>query len=280
MLNRTLCVVAILCGCAAAVLWMTPSSQAGIFDCLFGCCHRCAAPVAVAPACGTCATQTCGYMPSVVYRAMYQPAVVPVYQPVAGCSTCSGYTSYYAATTYRPAYPWTYQARLVPYATYQPVYTAMPVVAYSPCTTCGTCSSCGSCSTGGCNTCATSSPCESCSSCGSGSCGAATYVTPTATPSCPSCAASTTVSPAPYSGSSEAAPRTFQSERPATGGPELKPTPQPDAKYNSMPVPLLPDPQDRTASRSMGASAQVRLVASPVQASPAHDSDGWQAARN
>ena len=41
-------------------------------------------------ACGSCVPQTCNYMPSVVYRALYQPAVVTAYQPVVGCNACSG----------------------------------------------------------------------------------------------------------------------------------------------------------------------------------------------
>ena len=88
--------------------------------------------------CGTCVSQSCGYMPSVVYRGAYQPAVVTAYQPVVGTY----------AVAYRPAYPWAYQGRLVPYASYMPVYAPAPVVAYSPCTSCSACTGCSSC--GGC----------------------------------------------------------------------------------------------------------------------------------
>ena len=89
-------------------------------------------------------------MPTAVYRALYQPAVAtayqPVYQPAAPCTTCASY----GVTTYRPAFGWTYQARLVPYTTYRPVYTAAPVVAYSGCSSCASyspCTSCGACGT-------------------------------------------------------------------------------------------------------------------------------------
>jgi hypothetical protein len=276
MLKPRIRVLTIVCGFAVAVLLMPVSSDAGIFSCLFGpapCAAPVYAPVVTAPACGTCVPQTCQYMPAmptVVYRALYQPAVVtayqPVYQPAAPCNTCTSY----AVTAYRPAFPWAYQGRLVPYTTYRPVYAATPVVAYM-----------------GCNSCASYSPCDSGSSCSNGGCGTVTYGAPTS--GCASCAASATIlTPAPSTGVSEAAPamgatpqKTFQDqvEKPATNT-NLKPIPQPDTRLNSMPAPQLPDPKDRTATRSGYSSARVALVASPIQASPAQDNDGWQPARD
>ena len=215
-------------------------------------------------------------MPTVVYRALYQPAVVTAYQPVIGCNTCSGY----AVAAYRPAYPWAYQGRLVPYATYMPVYTAAPVAAYASCNSCASYSPCTSCNS-----------CASCSSCGGG--GTVTYGAPA--PACASCTAPpvtappTIVTPAPNAGyqaappaaypQGAAPPRTFQerTEMPATE-PEIKPIPQTDTHLNSMPAPLLPDPRDRTAAQPAYPSARVAMVASPIQVAPLQDSDGWQAA--
>jgi hypothetical protein len=285
MLNRTVRILTITCGVAVAVLSLPALSEAGIFDCWHGCAKPTyaaapvvAAPVVAAPGCSTCATQTCGYMPTVVYRALYQPAVVtayqpvyqpvyqtayqPVYQPAAPCNTCTSY----AVTTYRPPFAWAYQGSLVPYTTYRPVYAAMPVVAYS-----------------GCNSCASYTPAPACSSCASGGCGTVTYQAPAAT-GCSSCAAGATIlTPSPAAETppavNAAPPQTFknEAEKPAIG-PEATPTPIPDAHFNSMPSPLLPDPKDRTASRSNYST--VRLVASPVQAEPARDNDGWQPARD
>ncbi len=273
MLNRRIRVLTIACGFAIAVLSMPVSSDAGILSCLFGpapCAAPVYAPAMAAPACGTCVPQTCGYMPTVVYRALYQPAVVTayrpvVYQPAAPCNTCTGY----AVTTYRPAFPWASQGRLVPYTTYRPVYAATPVVAYM-----------------GCNSCASYSPCDSCSPCGGGY-GTVTYGAPTS--GCASCAApATVVAPAPSTGGGEAAPamgtappKTFQEkvEKPATE-PDLKPIPQTDTRLNSMPAPVLPDPRDRTAARLVRTPARVELIASSVQASPSQDNDGWQPARD
>ncbi len=126
-----------------------------------------------APACGSCVPQTCQYMPGVVYRALYPPAVV-AYRPVAACNTCVGYGT---VTTYRP-FLGTYETRLVPYTTYyRPVYAPAVAYAYSPCTGCGSCAA-------GCSSC---SSCNGCSSCAGGACGAATYETPA--PGCSSCGA-------------------------------------------------------------------------------------------
>lgn len=263
MLGPKCRVVTIVCGVAIAMLSMPALSEAG----LFGCWNGCAAPT-YAVAAPACATRTCGYMPTVVYRALYQPAVVrayrpvyqPVYQPAAPCNTCTSY----AVTTYRPPFAWAYQGRLVPYTTYRPVYRARPVVAYS-----------------GCNWCAAYSSCSSCSPC-VGSCGAVTYETPAS--SCSSCAAPATfVTPAPGAApaTNAAPPQTFQKEaQKPVADPESQLTPSPDTRFNSMPSPLLPDPKDRTALRTGYSTARVALVALPVQAAPVQDNGGWQPARD
>jgi hypothetical protein len=266
MLNSRIHVVTIACGVAAALLLTPALSVADMFGC-----QSCAAPVAVAPTYVGYAPQTYSYMPSVVYRAMYQPAVVTAYQPVYQPAAYNTYASY-GVTTYRPLFGgWTYQARMVPYTTYQPVYTAAPVVAYS-----------------GCSSCASYSSCDSCSPCGGGSCGAATCGSPGS--SCASCAAPpTVVTPSPDSGSNMAPPvaapgpqRTFEEKKVETPSTEtqLKPIPQTDTRLNSMPAPLLPDPRDRTAARMAYPMARAVLVASPIQTRPAQANDGWQPARN
>jgi len=235
MLSSTVRVLTIACAGAAAVLSTPAWSAAGIFGC-----DHCAAPVVAAPACATCAPPTVSYMPTSIYRALYAPAACTTcYQPVAPCSTCASY----AVTTYRPWYGgWTtYSARLVPYTTnqpiysaYQPVYAAMPVVAYPGCSSCASCSpysGCNSCaryspcagyspcvgysSCSSCSPCATCSACEGCSSC-SGGCGTVTYGAPAS--GCQSCAAPTTVvTPAPVT--VMPAPNTGSTVAPSTPGP-------------------------------------------------------------
>jgi hypothetical protein len=272
MLNSTMRVLTIACIFVVAVLAAPAISTAGIFGC-----HSCAAPAVAAPACATCAPPTVSYMPTVVYRALYQPAVATNYQPVAPCNSCAQPVASYGAyttayTTYRPVFGgWAYRPSLVPYtAYYRPsYYAAMPMVTYAGCSSCASYTPCNSCS-----------PCAG-GSCASGGCGTVSYETPAS--GCASCAASTTViTSAPSNGSSQSPPRTFQEERtqrPAADV-DLKPIPRAETQFNSMPAPLLPDPKDRTASRSDYSSSRVRFVASPVQASTAQDNDGWQPARD
>jgi hypothetical protein len=284
MLNPTVRVLTI--ACAVAAMLAMPAGNAAAF---FGWCHHtpaptyAAAPVAVAPVCNTCPTQTCGYAPTVV------TAYQPVYQPVAPCSSCASY----AVTTYRPPFAWAYQGSLVPYTTYRPVYAAyrpvyaaMPVVAYSgssSCTACSPCTSCSSCG-GGYSTATYEAPASGCSSCAASAAVVAPQSYVESNPPCVVPAAVAT--PVPYGGSQEAPPAagaappsTFKSDKP-TAAPEQKPTSQIDAHPNSAPAPQLPDPQNRTASRSDYSSVRVALVASPVQAAPPQDYDGWQPARD
>lgn len=137
----------VLCVAAIVLLALPAESRAGqIWDCLFGCeppsqstYAPAYVPAYVAPCATSCAPQTCQYMPTVVYRALYQPVAY---------NTWAGST----VTTYRP-FLGTYQTRLVPYATYRPIY--VPAISYqsyySPCVSCGPvgcgvpASSCSSC---------------------------------------------------------------------------------------------------------------------------------------
>ena len=250
-MKPTFRVLAVACVVALAVAMMPAVSMAQG-------CASCAAPVAVAPTYTSYYAPT-SYMPGVVYRAMYSPTVTTAYMPVAQPAVAYAPVTSYAVSTYRPLFSWNYRTRLVPYTTYQPVYTAAPVVA-SPV----------------CSTCVGYSPCNSCvgyDSCSSGACGTVSYVAPAS--GCSSCtAAPTTVTPAPQEA---APPKTFQEnvQKPEVQPePELKPIPQTETHLNSMPAPLLPDLRDRTASRNVYPSIQVSYT------SPAASDDGWQPARD
>jgi hypothetical protein len=211
------------------------------------------------------------YMPSVVYRALYQPAVTTAYRPVIGYNAYSGY----AVTTYRPLFRWNYPARLVPYTTYQPVYSAaVPVVSYMGYNSYPSYGACDSCS-----------PCGG-SPCSSGSCGAVTYGAPAS--SCSSCAPAATATSAPYTGNGEIAPslnsapqKTFEEKtQKPVAEPDLKPIPQTDGRLNSMPTPSLPDPSNRTAARSEYTTRRVQLTSAAIKASPVLDNNGWQPAKD
>jgi hypothetical protein len=224
-------------------------------------------------------------MPTVVYRALYQPA--------AGCSTCAGgyaapyaasyaapYTASYAVTTYRP-FLGTYQTRLVPYTTYRPLYTpavSYGYVGYSPCTSCAPYAGCSSCS-GGCGTVMYGAPVSGCSSCSSGGCGAVMYGAPAS--GCSSCGVPAASAAAPEA-APQATPPTFQKEvgKPANGS-DLKPIPQQgEVQPNSLPAPAapaLPDPNNRRVASA--ASGQVRPAAWNAPAAAADDDDGWRPAR-
>jgi hypothetical protein len=241
MSNHKIQILTIACAVTVALLAMPAVSMAQ--------CYSCAAPVAVAaPACNTCVAPTFAYMPTPIYRTLYRP--VAVYQPAVGCNTCTSYA--YAA--YRPVFPWTYHGRLVPYTTYQPVYSAVPVAAYSGCSPCAAYSSCSSCSPcGGCGV--TTSGCSSCT---------APATTVTAEPS------TTTVPQTPL--------KTF-SDKPVAE-PEIKPVPQNDQNMKQMSAPALPDPRDRTTTRTVYTSARVAMVSSPAAVSAPADNDGWMPARD
>ncbi len=256
MLRSTMRMIAIACGCAV-VLGMPSWSLA---DC--GCNGASPAPYvatyAPAPVYAAPVPQTT-YMPSVVYRAMYQPAPVAVYQPVTS----------YSVTTYRPFFGgWTTQSRTVPYAVYRPVYTAAPVVTYMGYNACSTCNTCTSgC---GCGTVTYGAPASGCSSCAATAAPATTSVAPYTNGNGE---AATSAPPAPQ--------KTFQEkvEKPATA-PDLKPIPQTDVHQNSMPAPALPDPKDRTVARPIYSASRIDLISTSAASTVSEDNDGWQPARD
>ena len=256
MLQSTMRILTIVC-CVAVL-----SALASV--CAAQGCSSCAAAPGVAPAYTTYMAPSYttymapnyAYMPTPVYQATYRPAYVAAYAPA--------YQSY-AVTTYRPLFGG-WSTRMVPYTTYQPVYTPVASVAYYGCATCPTytsgCNSCGSCS----------------------SYGTVNYAAPTS--GCASCAAGastpTVVSPAPASNNGQAVPpKTFEEKaQKPVAEPDVKPIPQTETKFNSMPSPLLPDPRDRTVSSTTRVPVRVALTASSSQAAPVQDNDGWQPARD
>lgn len=255
------------CLAAMALLAFPAESRAGrVWDCLFGnappsqttyeptfapvyaapvyaapSCEPCSTPCV--PSCSPCVQQSCGYMPSVVYSALYRPA---------------GWNAYAAptVTTYRP-FLGTYQTRLVPYTTYRPIY--VPAVTYqscyapsystyySPCY--NSCNPCVSCDSGACGT--SSSSCSSC--------GVAPQSAPPAAP--------------------QFAPQTYERkvEKPAENS--LQPIPQqPDAQLNSAPAPALPDPNDRRAVRpAVRQAARVQPAGYALPAPADRNDGGWHA---
>jgi hypothetical protein len=279
-------------------------------------CSSCGSCGSCAP-CGSCAS--CQYMPGVVYRALYRPAVVAAYQPLPACNTCGGGSgscyapcaaSYapcascaaaYPVTTYRPLLG-TYETRLVPYTTYRPVYT--PVVSYgcvgySPCASCSPCGGygpavgCSSCAAGG------------CSSCAGGGCGAAMYGAPQ--PGCASCGLPPASPPVVYSlapvasppvsygsapagsppvlystppGPGASTPKTFQNEtEKPPAGSDLKPIPDGGVRPNSLPAPALPDPNNGRVARAAPVRPLVRVQPAALAVPAGAEDDGWRPAR-
>lgn len=144
MLRRFVPGLLLACTVVTVVLAMpAQSGAAGFFECLFGpsapscttyappfspeyaapaavpaCAPPCAPTCAPACApCGSCAPQTCQYMPGVVYRALYAPTAVAACRPVCGacgggCATCAvPVRAAYPVTSYRPLLG-TYETRL------------------------------------------------------------------------------------------------------------------------------------------------------------------------
>ncbi len=306
MLQRTLQPLTLACGVVLAVLATATESRAGcrLIDCLFGTAPAAPsattyappyvpAPVYAAPACQPCATvvpscspcstpcaQSCEYMPAVApvvaYRPYYaySPVVTTAYQPV---------VESYAVTRYRP-FLGTYETRLVPYTTYRPYYA--PGIAYaayySPVPSCGSCG-CGSCGYSPCGSCGCGS-CgySSCGSCGLDGCGSAVYGAPSGCSSCNVASSSNVVAPAMDGGSNASPTPTFErkANKPVPDTDKLEPIPANDRKSSSLPSPVLPDPNARTASRQLSSSARVQFVGQPVKPAPADDDDGgWHAPR-
>jgi len=217
------------------------------------CCEP-SCPPAIDTACAPCVPQTY-YMPTVVYRALY-PATWTTYRPWRSWRVVSGYP----ATTYRP-FQGTYETRLVPYSTYRAVFvpqatyylSPVPCVSYPPCT----------------DGVLYGAPASGCASCSS------------AAPATASAPPSATESPA----ASQTPPKTFrqESEKPAVEGPDLKPIPQTEHQLNSSPVPLLPDPNNRTAAmplRKIESRGQEQgRILRTVSYLPQSDDEGWRPAR-
>ncbi len=119
-----------------------------------------------APTCGTscgtvCATpQTCMYTPQTYYRTVYRTVPTTRYMAVNSCDPCTGCPT----VAYRPVTTYVRSQQLIPYTTYQAVWS--PVC--GPCSTtsaygvsCGT--TCGPCATGSCGWTSTiDSGCTSC----------------------------------------------------------------------------------------------------------------------
>lgn len=72
---------------------------------------------------GWCQQTVVRYMPQIAYRTVYQPVPVTTYRT----STSINPTNGLPRTCTRPCTSYQYQARRVPYTTYQPVYTTVPV---------------------------------------------------------------------------------------------------------------------------------------------------------
>ncbi len=154
------------------------------------------------------------------------------------------------------------------------------VRSYSPCVSCP-----GNCATG-----SRGVPVPTCGTCQPAVAvpAAAATVVPAA-PVAAAPAAPAAVAPGPYydAGQTPAtpastpgvgAPTTFQENKPSTETQHLTPIPeQPGVKFNSAPLPLLPKPGDRTASRAVYTTARVQLIAAPAARSAVTD-DGWQPA--
>jgi hypothetical protein len=296
MMQRNRHSLVLACGVVTAMLAMSCESQGGcrLWDCMFGAAPAAqttyapayvpSAPAYTAPACQPACQPTCvpvaapscspcceTYVPCATpctpqpccnyatyrpyYSSYYAPTVVTAYRPVVGV---------YPLTTYRP-FLGTYQTRLVPYTTSYQAYYAAPAVTYgySPCSSCAPC--------GG---------CSSCASCGSGGCGV-TYQTPAS--GCSSCNASVAVASEPAAESKASAPPTFKTNKPPVNEEpaakdKIDPIPDPKATPSST-TPALPDPNDRTASRTTDGSARVLLITRQAPAAPVVEDSGWHPAK-
>jgi hypothetical protein len=291
MVLRQLRAMAVACGFGVILFGMPAESKAcHLFDCLFGSCCGArttysppyvAAPMyAPAPAvgCGSCcAPQTCCYAPPVTYRAFYRPA-------------------------------WTYQANLVPYASYRVVYSNPCTTGCAPCMTgCAPCASgcspcgAGGCGAGGCGVSSYVSP--GCSSCGVPAAPAPTYAPPVMAPAQPSPSNMGFPPPgAPLTVPPAGAPVT--TGPPATEGGPAVTVPIPDGSTppktfdngRNLPAPTAPPagtgirpnstsapawaPPDRTASRPVQQATYFQLIDSPPKTVPVHqvgiDDGGWR----
>jgi hypothetical protein len=277
MTHRNLRLFALAIGVAAIVFAIPLQSQGQCTGCTYGSvpyAQTTYAPVytptyysAYTPYASSC--QSCSYAayyPSYAYA----PAAVTAYQPVVAA---------YPLTTYRP-FLGTYQTRLVPYTTYRSYYTpavSCSVGYYGYTTAYSAAPSCSSC--GGCTS---YSPCTSCGY------GAVTYydgpaVVSYAAPSC-GCASPAVVAETPVAGPPAAAQPTYKTKKPETPEPEtpkgdIKPIPATGATKSST-TPTIPDPNDRSASRTTTSSARVQFTGRTIQTPPVAIDSGWQPAKD
>lgn len=267
----------------------------------------CATPACATPACATsaCAPQTCGYAPTVSYQTYYTPVQATVYQPVTSVNPCTGCPT----TTYRPFTVLMQQPQVVPYASCAPACPPSYPSCPAPCSTggCDTCpsgvepstytepapSSCPSCVSGPTSTVAppaptspyappvtappatvppavTAPPTPPC------------YTNPNVRPSLDSSTAPRTYEPAPGTGSTL---RNLPVPPSGSNGPALQTVPpatrtapgvngaaipNADVRPNSLPLPVLPNPNDRQAMRSLrtvttGYEPLLQIGTQPVQ---------------
>lgn len=207
-------------------------------------------------ACTPCVPQT-SYMPTVVYRALYPTAEITAYRPWRAWCAVPGYP----ITSYRPSQG-TYETRLVLYSTYRAV--SIPQAAYylspAPCVSCFP--SAGeviySAPTSGCAPCETTAPAA------------------TNTPALPS---------EPSPSAPQTTPKTFQeSNKPQATEQDLKPIPETKSQINSLPAPVLPDPNNRTAALPLrkieGRVSERTTVVQPASYSSMPEDESWRPARN
>jgi len=266
-MNRKLTRGFVAAAAVAAVLLAAPaeSRACGFLDCLFGWCQPQTTYYAPAPAVApACPTQTCGYVPQTTFRAVYRVAPVTTYR----ISTFRNPLTGGAVTTYRPVTRFGRQAQLVPTTAFRAVYS-------NPCVPAVSCNPCDPCAGGACAP-AMSSPC------GPGGCGAVS--------------APMTQAPAPsYATEADqggAAPQTFQQNRPTTEAEDSSRDdealpPIPEANYNSMPIPRLIHPENRTTMRDSRVERLFGLISSPPETTPVVpvsatqvDDGGWRASRD
>jgi len=246
--------------CGATVLLLAvpaQSSACGWLDCLFGgwCGARSQTTYRVPVYTSPSAPQTCRYVPQTCYRTVCQQVPVTTFQPLTGCDPCTGCP----VTTYRPVTTWTYQARLIPYTTYRPVYS-------------NACDPCGGFATyapvGSCIGCASETAVAEPSGYESGPAGSSMEPQPEPATSAP---ALETTPPA----------RTFEESKPAGESPkELQSVP--NTNLNSVPVqPQLSDPRGRVTSLPIRQAAYYpRVDLPPKPLLTRHtpiDDGGWRA---
>ncbi len=212
------------------------------------------ASVAAAPVAAPAVSTTCTYIPQTFYRTAYQTVPVTSCYPVVSRDPCTGCP----CTVYQPVTSMVRQARLIPYTTYQAVYTADPcatVTAAPPSADC----------------CGTSVPYYSPSQ--------AAPVSPIPATPAPALPADTLPSTPSNSYDPSGTRRSYQpSTDPNATETRLKP-PVPTREEDDRPsssAPALIDPTSNTAMRETRQAAYLRPVSNPGVS----DSGGWRASRD